>query len=382
MFDSLIIHYSEIGTKGKNRDFFEKRLVDNLKSVLGKKVSNVHRRLGKIVCELNDSDGIEQILRFIPGVANFSFALKCELSYDSIEEKVFEGLSKIEFDSFKVFTTRSYKKFEMTSDDVNRLLGEKIMLKFNKKVKMTNPDLMVYVEIGEKECFVYFEKIQGIGGLPIGCSGDVVSSLSGGIDSPVASYLMMKRGCKNIFVHIYNQTQTDESVLSKIDKIVTQLSKIQGKSKLYVVPFEKIQKQIIMNVPSKFRMIIYRRFMFRIINLIAKSENAKAIVTGDSVGQVASQTLENINSIYDAAEYPVLCPLIGTNKEETITISRFIGTYDFSIIPFPDCCSFMIAEHPETKSKLEEIKKIEENIEGIDKLVEECVNEAKVKVIG
>jgi thiamine biosynthesis protein ThiI len=203
--------------------------------------------------------------------------------------------------------------------------------------------------------------------------------LSGGIDSPVASYLMMKRGCKVVFVNIYNQTQVDRSVLSKIDKIVNELTKFQGKSRLYVVPFANIQKQIIMNVPSKYRMVIYRRFMFRIMNLISQKEKTKAFVTGDSVGQVASQTLENINSIYDASELPILCPLIGMNKEEIIEISKFIGTYEHSIIPFPDCCSFMIAQHPETKSRLDDIKKIEENIENIDELVASCVEEAEVR---
>jgi thiamine biosynthesis protein ThiI len=382
MFDSIVIHYSEIGTKGKNRDFFEKQLMDNVKSFLGEKVSKVYRRGGRIICDVESLDGIENVLKFIPGVANFSFAMKCELDYNDIQEKVFYFLKDADFSTFKVVTSRSNKNFKMNSDEVNRLLGERVILEFNKKVKMVNPDLNIFVEIGEKEAFVFFEKIQGIGGLPVGSSGKIISSLSGGIDSPVASYLMMKRGCKVVFVHIYNQTQVDRSVLSKIDKIVNELTKFQGKSKLYVVPFANIQKQIIMNVPSKYRMIIYRRFMFRIMNLISQKEKTKAFVTGDSVGQVASQTLENINSIYDASGLPILCPLIGMNKEEIVEISKFIGTYEHSIIPFPDCCSFMIAQHPETKSRLEDIKKIEDNIENIDELVASCVEEAEVKNFG
>jgi len=209
----------------------------------------------------------------------------------------------------------------------------------------------------------------------------LICSLSGGIDSPVSSFLMMKCGCKIVFVHILNRTQTGEAVLSKIDKLVKQLSKTQPKSKLYIVPFENIQKQLIMNVPSKLRMIVYRRFMLRIINSIAKREKAQGIVTGDSLGQVASQTLDNLNCIYAASKLPVLSPLIGMDKVEIINIAKKIGTYDHSIIPYPDCCSFMLGKYPETRAEPGEIERIESFIENQEKLIEESVSNAEVKVI-
>lgn len=209
----------------------------------------------------------------------------------------------------------------------------------------------------------------------------LVSSLSGGIDSPVASFLMIKMGCEVIFVHIHNRTKT-KGVKGKIEKIVNQLDKFQGSSKLYIIPFGKLQRKIIMNILSKFRMIIYRRFMMRILNEVAKKENAKGVVTGDSLGQVASQTLENLNCTYDASELPVFTPLIGMNKEEIVKLAKKIKTYEYSIQPYPDCCSFMIAKHPRTKGRIKNIKRMEKLIENKRELVQECVERAEIKVCG
>ncbi|MBU1136662.1 MAG: tRNA uracil 4-sulfurtransferase ThiI [Nanoarchaeota archaeon] len=373
---NIIVHYSEIGIKGKNRGYFENKLIGNLRLCLGKRAKKVYKRYGRIVCEIDKDDGeITEILERVPGVAYFCFSVKSKLDINDIKKKCFEILKSKEFKTFRVLTKRSNKNFEFSSNKIDRFIGEEVIKKFKKKVNLGNPELTLFIEVGEKEVFVYTDKIKGIGGLPVGVSGKVVCSLSGGIDSPVASYLMMKRGCKVVFVHIYNKTQ--QGVVQKIKDIVEQLSKFQINSKLYIVGFEKIQKQIIMNVPSKYRMIVYRRFMMKIINEIAKKENAKAVITGDSVGQVASQTIENLNCIYDASEIPVFAPLIGMNKQEIIDISNKIETYSLSILDYPDCCSFMIAKHPETKAELNEIKKIEKNIESIDGLVEDCVKGCK-----
>lgn len=379
----IIIHYSEIGTKIKNRDFFEKRLKDNIKKALGKKIKKIYIRYGRIVCELKENieeNKIKKILKKIPGIQNFIFGYKVSLEIDEIKKKIYEILLNKKFETFKIETKRSNKNFEKTSQQINEIVGAYIAKKLKKKVKLENPDVIVYIEICEKEAFVGYKKYRGIGGLPVSSSGKVVCSLSGGIDSPVASFLMMKRGCEVIFVHILNLTQTDSVALKKIEDILKHLTKIQLYSKLYIVPFEKIQKQIIMSVPAKFRMIIYRRFMMKILNEIAKKEKAKGIVTGDSVGQVASQTLENLNCIYDASRFPVFTPLIGMNKEEIIKIAKRIGTYNYSIQPYPDCCSFMIAKHPVTKEKLKEIKNIEKKIKNANNLIKECVKKAKIEI--
>lgn len=383
-FSHIIVHYDEIGTKGKNRDKFEDALVANIKNALGREIKKIYKRYGKIVCETaveRDVEKIREKLKNIPGVANFCFSVKAELDIESIEQKVLELASENEFSTFKIFTSRSYKKFEMNSMEVDRLIGESVVKKLEKKVDVKNPEMKIYIEIGEKEAFIFLEKIKGIGGLPVGVSGRVISSLSGGIDSPVAAFMLMKRGCEVIFVHIQNQIQLKEGVEEKIKDIVKELSKFQGKSKLYIVPFRDIQKELIIFVPADYRMIIYRRFMMKIINEIARKERAMAVVTGDSVGQVASQTLENLNSIISASNLPVFSPLIGMNKKETIELAKIIRTYEHSIKPYPDCCSYMIAEHPQTKSRLEDIEKIEKNIENAENMINSAIEKSEVHYV-
>jgi len=383
MFDCLVIHYGEIGTKGDNRVYFERTLINNLSNVLGKQVLKVYRRYGKIVCDLAsnfDRKVIIDKLELLPGVSSFAFSVRACLDLEDINDKTDTLLSCMKFNTFKVVASRSNKSFKYNSQDLNKLVGGQVVDKFKKVADMTAPEIKVFIEIGEKDAFIYTDKDKylGIGGLPVGVSGKIVCSLSGGIDSPVASYLMMKRGCEVLFVHIYSNTLANNQLKEKIYKLVNQLSKYQLSSKLYMVPFSDIQRKLIGCVTSDYRMIIYRRFMMKIINRIAKIENAKAITTGDSVGQVASQTLENISCIYDSSDIPVLPPLIGMSKDEIIGVAKKIGTYDYSILPYPDCCSFMIAQHPETRAELKDILNIEKAIDDIDELIKDCVAKAEI----
>ena len=374
----VVIHYSEIGTKGKNRSFFENRLVRNIQKALGERVDGVYKRYGVIICDyVGGIEEISNILKMVPGIANFSFGQKVDLDYGKIKDGAIRILQGNDFGSFRVTCKRSNKNFFKKSDEINIEIGELIREKFGKKVDLDNPNLELFIEIGEKEAFLYCEKFKGLGGLPIGVSGKIITSLSGGIDSPVAAYLMMRRGCNVVPVHFYNNTVSGEATLNKIEKIVKVLGKIQSGIKLYIVRFEKLQKEIIKNVPADKRMIIYRRYMMKILNEIALKESAKGIVTGDSVGQVASQTLENLDLIFKESKVNVFSPLISMNKEEIIEIARKIKTYDFSILPYDDCCSFMIAKHPETKGKLEEIERSEGEIDN--SLVEEAVEEVDVR---
>jgi len=384
MYDFIIVHYNEIAIKGNNRYLFEDKLVSNITNQLVIPKGGIIKRFGLILIDLSlvpekDEQKIKEILLRIPGIAYFCFSRKAKNDYIDIKEKTIELLKETDFKTFKVIARRSNKKFFMNSREVNEKLGEYVLETLNKKVDVHAPDTIIYVEIGDRETIIYTNKIVGVGGLPVGSTSKVICSLSGGLDSPVAGYIMMKRGCDVVFVHIYNNSLVKEEIKNKIKLLVNQLTKFQGKSKLYIVPFSDIQKEIIANIPSTHRMIIYRRYMFKIMNQIARIERAKGIVTGDSLGQVASQTLDNIACIYKASNIPVLPPLIGMNKDEIIEISKKIGTYEASIIPYPDCCSFMNSDHPVTKGWYDDILKFEQDISPKEEnLIKEAIEKAEI----
>ncbi|MCK5475901.1 MAG: tRNA 4-thiouridine(8) synthase ThiI [Candidatus Pacebacteria bacterium] len=387
MYSHIIIHYDEITLKGGNRPFFERALVNNIREFLKEiECGNLYREGGKIIVEIvkdTDLKKIKKILKNIPGISNFYFAVSEKKDLEKINKKTVKLLQDYlkteDKKTFKIEARRSDKKFELKSPQINAIVGEYVLENTKLTVDVHHPDIEIVVEIGQKNCYVYFEKTSGIGGLPIGTTGKLISLISGGIDSPVASYMMNKRGAKIIFVHFKNKTINDIGN-DKIKDLVKKLNRFQGKSKLYIIPFEEFQKEIIANIPSKNRMIVYRRIMFKLAGEIAKKEKAKGFVTGDSLSQVASQTLENINVIYNAANLPIFSPLIGMNKQEIIDISKKINTYDISILPYQDCCSFLIAKHPETKADLKIILKQEKNLK-INKIAEKIIAEIKPEVI-
>ena len=384
----IIIHYDEITLKGKNRPFFERALARNIEEMLkGINCGKIHREMGKFVIDVNEQTEIQKvnkILKNIPGISNFMFAISCEKDIEKIKKKTVEFVKlrekEREYKTFKIEARRADKKFELKSPEINYKVGEYVLENTELKVDVHNPDMEIVMDIGSKNCFIYSEKIKGIGGLPIGTAGKLVSLISGGIDSPVASFMMMRRGAKIVFVHFKNKTVSSGAGNDKIEKLVEILSCFQGRSKLYIVPFEEFQKEIIAKIPSKNRMIIYRRVMFKLSEIIAKKENAKGFITGDSLSQVASQTIDNINAIYKAANLPIFPPLIGINKQETIDLAKQIDTYETSIISYQDCCSFLIAKHPETRAKLDEIIGQEENLE-IDEIIEKVMNKIKPVVV-
>ncbi len=387
LYAHIIIHYDEITLKGGNRPFFERVLMNNIKEFLNDiKYKNIYKEGGKIILDINektDLEKIKEILKNIPGISNFYFAVSEEKELEKINKKTVELLKEYlkteNKRTFKIEARRADKKFKLKSPEINARAGEYVLENIKLKVDVHNPEMEIVIDIGNKKCFIYFEKIRGIGGLPVGTAGKLVSLLSGGIDSPVASYMMMKRGAKIIFVHFKNKTINNIGD-DKIKKLVKELSLFQGKSKLYIIPFEEFQKEIIAKIPAKNRMIIYRRIMFKLAKVIAKKENAKGFVTGDSLSQVASQTLENIGVIYNSANLPIFSPLIGMNKQEIIDLAVKIKTYETSILPYQDCCSFLIAKHPETKAKLEDIVKQEDNLK-IDEIAERIINKTKPEEI-
>lgn len=380
----IVVHYSDIGTKGGNRTFFEKKLISNLKKGINEKFT-VFRRYGRIVLKLDKNSNVFKILdrlAFFPGVSSYALSERTDLDFRKIQEKVGMMLHKMDFNTFRITARRSNKNFKLRSREINIKLGDLVRQKFQKTVRLKKSDLNLFIDIGEKDVFIYHKKYSGIGGLPVGSSGKAVVLLSGGIDSPVAAFLAAKRGLGIVLIHILNKTMSGaRQGTDKIVKISRKLAKIQGKTKLFIIPFSQIQKAIIASVPAESRMIIYRRFMMKIAEMIAQKEDAGGIITGDSLGQVASQTIENLGCIYEGLKLPVLPPLIGMNKEEITSIAKRIGTYEFSIIPYPDCCSFMLAKHPETKGEIEKILKLESLIYNRDKLIKESVEKANVERI-
>lgn len=384
MNDRIVIHYDEIALKGKNRSYFEGALAKNVRSALGPLASSVQRHYGRIVCTPApdaDRDEIRRRLERLPGLVHFSIGVSAPRDMEAIGAKALELVSGESFSTFGVKARRADKTFPVTSAEIGAQVGSYVLRNLGRDVKvdLDNPEFRLFVDLTHTEAFLYGKKIKGPGGLPTGTGGKVLASLSGGIDSPVAAWMMMKRGCEVVFVHIRNETQFAQGAVGKIEDLVRVLTGSQLKSKLYVVPFGELQRRIIAFVPAKDRMIVYRRFMMKILGRVAEKERAKAIVTGDSLGQVASQTLDNLRCIQAASPLPVLSPLIGLNKEETVVLARRIGTFDPSAVPYPDCCSFMIAPHPETRADLADIERREAGIEDADAAVEEAIAQAEVK---
>ena len=381
-FDCVVVHYDEIGLKGSNRREFENRLLRNIKRKLGPLFGSSRRETGMIVIfpvEDADSSLVEDVLSKVPGIAYFSFARKAsrDISLLSKEVVAFVKLNK-DFETFRIYARRHDKDYPMKSPEINSVLGQAVVEVFHKKAKMKNADLIVKVEVSFRDVYISASDIRSVGGLPTDQRQKVVSLLSGGFDSPVASYMMMKRGCEVILVHFQNQGQMSCSVEDKIIRIAKVLSKYQIRTKLYIVPFEMLQKQIIMNARAEIRMLVYRRFMLKISSKIAGLNHAKFLVVGDSLSQVASQTFENLASTYGSSDMHVLSPLIGMNKTEIIDLSKSIGTFDISKLPYGDCCSYFLPKHPVLKSEKKELDDIESLFENIDNLVDGVIKNARI----
>ncbi len=368
----IIVHYDEIGTKLGNRSFFEKRLVENIKSKIECRIS---RLAGRIILNTNDSKFREKLER-TPGVANFSACKITPSNINSIKKAALE-LVKSRKGTFKVSAQRSDKTFPLTSMEVNALVGEYILKHSNLKVNVKKPRILIYIEITKDNTFIYIDKVKGIGGLPVGTAGKVISLLSGGFDSPVASYLMMKRGAEVVLVHFFNNTTRAQSVLVKLNKLCEKLSEYQNPIKLIIIHFGEAQREIIEKIPAKYRILIYKRLMFKICDKI--KDKVLAFVTGDSLSQVSSQTLENIAAVRSSTQTQILSPLIGMNKQEILELAKKIGTYEFSAIPYDDCCSLLVAKHPVIKSDEKKLIQLEKGL-NTKSVIRNCLKDAEIKI--
>jgi thiamine biosynthesis protein ThiI len=370
-----VIHYSEIGLKGRNRPFFEKMLAENVRRLLSGIVDSKVRRIqGRLVLPLNGADlqRVEEGLMKVFGISWFTFATIAEPNVESIGRTVVEEASQVvkPGEPIKVEVKRADKSFPATSLELSRILGRMLVEKLGVSVSLKNPSKKIYVEVLSKEAYVFTEKKRGLGGLPVGSSGRVLSLLSGGIDSPIASYLMMKRGCRVSYLHFHPFHDNAEAENSKIMEIVRKLLPYSGETTVTFTPSYEFQIATV-NVPAKYDLILFRRFMFKVAERIAEAEGAKALVTGESLAQVASQTLENIVAASRGLRIPVFRPLIAFDKEEIVNVAKKIGTYELSIKPYKDCCS-IIARHPETRAKLEIVEKLERQID-LDSVVSRSI---------
>ncbi len=382
----IICHYHEIALKGKNRKFFEEKLVENIKKSLPKASFEFVKRIsGRIIIKLNDvslknKKKIENSLKNIFGVVSFSFAEACEPKIEVIKKKALEILKLKRFKTFRISAQRSDKRFSLTSQQINEKVGAFIVKNLKKDVKLKKPGINCFIEITDEQAFLYTKKIKGSGGLPVGTGGRTAVLISGGIDSPVAAYLTIKRGVRVSFIHFHAHPYTDQASIEKVKSIVKILNKFQFNSRLYLVPFADVQKHILLKTSSKLRVILYRRFMLRIAEEIAKKEKSLALVTGDSIGQVASQTLSNIYVISKSTNLPVLRPLIGFDKEEIINLAKEIKTFDVSIIPHQDCCARFLPRYPETKADFKKVESEEKKL-NVKKLVEKAVKDSELLII-
>lgn len=384
MFTHIIIHYGEIAIKGKNRPYFERILLDNIRLHLkGLKYNILKKISGRFIIELNKESDLKELenkLKNIFGISYFAFAINSSQDIEDIKKNVSKLIEDNKAKTVRVLTKRSNKQFKLNSMDLNKLIGEYLIKNHNLTVDLIDAELSVWIEIVEKYCFIYKSKIEGLNGLPVGVSGKVISMLSGGIDSPVSSYLMIKRGCKLIFIHFHSVPYTDQSSINKVKDIIKLLNKYQLQSKLYLIPFIDIQKEIMTKSDKEYRVILYRRFMARIAEMIAKKENANAVVTGEALGQVASQVGQNLAVIEETVKIPILRPLISMDKQEIINLASKLGTYETSILPHQDCCTLFIPKHPTTKADLDKVKKMEERLD-VDKLVFDAIKKSEKIVI-
>lgn len=356
-----LVHYHEIGLKGNNRARFERILMDNIKAALAAfSVATITRISGHILVTFSVSGEAERafpLIAKVPGVARVSLAFHTNREPGEYCAAAIKALEEFgEFNSFKVVARRSNTDYELTSMDLNKQVGEVLCNAFpDKKVLMKGCDAQVHVLVVQGSVYVYARSERGVGGLPQGSAGKIVTLLSSGIDSPVATWLLARRGAVPVPIHFSGRPQTADTSEYLCQDIIQALAPCVQVGRLYVIPFGDCQREISIACPSDLRVIMYRRVMYAVAERIAQLEGAKALVTGESLGQVASQTLENIMAVNEVVDIPVFRPLIGSDKQEIIARAEQIGTYDISTQTAPDCCTLFMPRRPETHAKLDEV---------------------------
>jgi thiamine biosynthesis protein ThiI len=383
LYDQVLVRYGEIGLKGKNRHVFEDRLVRNMqKALTGLPPRKINRTFGRMFVPL-DGDAREVLPRLqkVFGIVSLSPVVTVDRDLDEIKEWALK-LAHGHGGSFRVDVRRADKSFPQSSIEMNRLLGAHLLKEYpHLHVDLEHPELTVSVEIRPEGTYMYSRTWPGPGGLPLGSSGRGILLLSGGIDSPVAGWMMMKRGLELMPLHFHSPPFTSERSKEKVLDLCRVLASYAGSISLHLCHFTEVQKAIHRECPADLGVIIMRRMMMRIAAQTAFAKGALALVTGESLGQVASQTIESISVISQASPLPILRPLVGMDKDKIVDQARLIGTYETSILPFDDCCTLFVPRHPQTRPQLSQVEKAEEPL-AIAELVQEAVDKTEVIEIG
>jgi thiamine biosynthesis protein ThiI len=379
---SVIVHYQEIALKGKNRPWFVARLVRNIRDALRDlDVRHVHALMGRIEVGLGpeaDWSTVQARLGRVFGIANFARAGRTALDVEVVAAEILRDLGDLQTETFRVSARRADKRFQLTSPQIEREVGGRIKEARGWRVDLRNPALTIHVETLANEAFYFFGKHPGAGGLPSGVSGRVLCLLSGGIDSPVAAWRMMRRGCRVLLLHFHSYPILSRASQEKARELAKLLTAHQLRTRLLMVAFGEIQQRVVLTVAPPLRVVIYRRLMMRIAESIARAHKAHALVTGEVVGQVASQTLENITRINDVVDMPVLRPLIGMDKDEITAEAQRLGTYPISIIPDQDCCTLFTPRHPATRARPDDVIRAESSL-AVEEIVAEAAGGATVE---
>ena len=365
--NAVVVHYKELALKGRNRPWFVKHLVRNLRTALaGLGVGPVRSVMGRIDIELAHTVGTPAVwdelrtrLGRVFGIANFSVAGRAPLDFPAIASAILADLGDTEAPSFRVSARRADKRFPFTSPQIEREVGGLVKQAKGWRVSLDDPALTIHLEFMPAEAFYYFGKEPGAGGLPTGSGGRVACLLSGGIDSPVAAYRMMRRGCSVLLIHFHSYPILSRASQDKVREIAALLAGYQLRSRLLLVPFGQLQQQVLLAVAPELRVVIYRRLMLRIAETLARGWRARALVTGEVIGQVASQTLDNLTTIAAATPMEVLRPLVGMDKDEIVAQAERLGTFPISIIPDQDCCQLFTPRHPATRAGLAQVEAAE-----------------------
>ncbi len=381
---AAIVHYHEISLKRGNRPLFLRHLQQNLLRAIGDLGPvRLEQLSGRIVLDLSrhpEPARLGERLARVCGVANFALALRTGVSREALRDAVGRVIEGRAFGSFRITARRAFKTFPMTSVEINRDLGAHVLsLRPGCCVSLEHPELNVRVEVLPSEAYVYCDPVPGAGGLPVGASGTVAALLSGGIDSPVAAWRLMKRGCRVVFVHFHSAPYLPDLSRGKARELVARLTQWQYYSRLFVVPFGEIQREVVLAVPPPARVVVYRRLMVRIAERLARLVGAPALVTGESLGQVASQTLHNLTRIDEAASMPILRPLVGMDKLEITEQAHALGTFEISIEPDADCCTLFTPRHPDTRIEAQQVAALEARLD-IPRLVTQGVETAEQEI--
>ncbi|MEJ8735858.1 tRNA uracil 4-sulfurtransferase ThiI [Erysipelotrichaceae bacterium HCN-30851] len=379
VYNHILVRFGELSTKGKNKKDFIKKLLINVKNALRDYDKLTYERThDRMYIMLNGEDAHEVSvhLQKVFGISSFSFAIRVESEIEAIKQMALQVALQSDAQTFKIEARRSHKLFPMISDEINRAVAGEILRNTDLKVNVREPQLRIQIEVHQHDTYIMTGRIPGAGGYPVGVGGKAMVMLSGGIDSPVASYLTMKRGVAIECIHYASPPYTSQAAQDKVLELARKVAPYQGHVRVHLVPFTDLQLAIYKNCDESYAITIMRRMMYRIAERLSEKQHCLAIVNGESIGQVASQTLESMQTINCVTKMPVIRPVACMDKLEIINIAKQIDTYDISIQPFEDCCTIFTPKNPVTKPTIHRAERLESRFD-FEKLIDECVENTK-----